>query len=257
MSRIDPIKEAQAVTALKETLISLGVELEEGGLAVTEDQKNQHNNNEKKTGFFEAVDTIMGWIAEDQAMVAAVKEQEAALKARRERFVKRVEINKALIEQAFLVADLPKVERPLGTLYLSNRAPKVIIETESDIPPKYWKPADPVLDQKLLADDLKARRAAMEAIPAEPGKARDAAIAAFQADFPDIPGATLSNGSRSLSIGPLDHGRRRQSGPAGRLLRPPARLDPSHGRQRLQPAGVRPILRGRPPGRPRPVPPPD
>lgn len=201
MSRIDPIKEAQAVTALKETLTLAGVAVEgHEGPILTDDEQLLLDSIEGETGFFEAIDRIMGWISEDQAMVSAIKEQEQDLKARRDRFAKRVETNKALIEQAFIVADLPKIERPLGTLYLSNRAPKVIIETESEIPAKYWKPADPVLDQKLLADDLKARRAALEAIPQEPGEARDAAIAAYQSEFPEIPGATLSNGLRSLSI---------------------------------------------------------
>lgn len=236
MSRLDPIKEAQAVTALKETLAALA--LGAGIEGLTEDTQLLLDSVEGETDFYEAVDRILERIADDNAMVAAVKEQEGNLKARRERFAKRAETNKALIEQAFLIADLPKVERPLGTLYLSNRAPKVVIETESEIPTQYWKPADPTLDQKLLGDDLKAKRdgleaiialppgargetvqafhqrfldsaghallqdrlGALDAIPPADEEARNAALALLRRDFASLPGATLSAGSRSLSI---------------------------------------------------------
>lgn len=226
MKPLDPIKEAQAVTALKESIAALG---EEGDISLLLDSV------EGETSFFEAVDAILAKIQDDKALIAAVDVQIADLKARKERFTKRAETNKALIEQAFIVADLPKVERPLGTLFLSSRAPKVLIETESDIPTRYWKPADPVLDGKALGDDLKAMRENVEALLGEPGEDRDAAISAFcqrfldhegakslrdhlavldtlQGDeraqlqdairqrFTSIPGASLSGGSRSLSI---------------------------------------------------------
>lgn len=200
MKALDPIKEAQAVKAIKATLEAIASRPVEGseGSILTEDEQLLLDTVEGETGFFEACDLIMEKIADDQAMVAAIRDQESNLKARRERFAQRVEIRKALIEQAFIEADLPKVERPLGTLYLSNRARKVIVETESDIPAQYWKAADPVLDQKQLLADLKARADALAKIPAEPGEARDLALTEFAEQFPQIPGATLSNGARSL-----------------------------------------------------------
>lgn len=190
MKPLDPIKEAQAVAALRTSLEALGA---------GDDEQLLIDSVEGETSFFEAIDKIMEANLEDQAITAAIDEQLSNLRARKERFKKRVETRKALMEQAFVAADLPKVERPLGTLYLSNRAPKVIIETEAEIPTRYWKQGDPVLDQKQLLEDLKSRAAALDAIPAEPGEARDAAIAALEA-LPAIPGATLSNGLRSLSI---------------------------------------------------------
>lgn len=190
MKHIDPIKEAQAAVALKESL----------GQLAQDDETLLIDSIEGETEFFDVVDAFLAEIAEDDAMCDAIDAQVSALKARKERFAKRSETRRSLIEQAWIVAELPKVQRPLATIFLSNRAPKVIVETESDIPPKYWKEADPVLDKKLLADDLKARRDALEAIPQEPGEARDKALADFAAEFPEIPGATLSNGTQSLSI---------------------------------------------------------
>lgn len=230
MSRIDPIQEAKAVTALKESLAALLGEGEDQDLVLLIDSV------EGETNFFEAVDRIMQRIADDNALVGAIDLQMSDLKARKDRFKKRAETNKALIEQAFLVADLPKVERPLGTLFLSNRAPKVIIETESEIPARYWKPSDPVLDGKALGDDLKAMRDGLELILTGAPEDRAETVAVFCQRFPDheqaqqlrdhlavldaaegeeerrnaeaalrhnfgsVPGATLSAGSRSLSI---------------------------------------------------------
>lgn len=185
--KIDPIKQAQAVTAIRTTLAALG---EEG------DEQLVIDTVEGETDFFEVVDAVLGRIADDTALVKAVEAQIGELNARKDRFKKRIETNKALLEQAFLEADLPKVERPGATLYLSNRAPKVIVETESAIPAKFWKPGDPKLDSKALLEALKERRAAIEALPEDPEERAQA----FAALPPEIPGATLSNGSRSLSI---------------------------------------------------------
>jgi hypothetical protein len=185
--KLDPIKQAQAVKAIKSSIAAIG---EEG------DDQLVLDTVEGETDFLEVVDAILARIADDGALAKAIDAQVSDLNARKERFKKRIETNKALLEQAFIEADLPKVERPLATVYLSNRAPKVIVETESDIPARYWKPGDPKLDQKALLEDLKARRAALEALPEDPAE-RAAAYAALP---PDIPGATLSNGTRSLSI---------------------------------------------------------
>lgn len=185
--KIDPIKQAQAVTAIRETLKAMGAQ---------DDEQLVIDTVEGETEFFEVVDAVLQRIADDGAMVTAIDSQISDLTARKDRFKKRIETNKALLEQAFIEADLPKVERPLATVFLSNRAPKVIVETESDIPAKYWKPGDPKLDSKALLADLKARREAIEALPEDPSERAEA----FAALPPEIPGATLSNGLRSLSI---------------------------------------------------------
>lgn len=68
---------------------------------------------------------------------------------------------------------------PTATLTLSTRAPGLIVTDEADIPAKYWveqpRPA-PKLDKKALTADLREENAA------------------------PIPGATLDNGSFSLTV---------------------------------------------------------
>jgi len=181
------MKQAKAVATIRESLRAMGAD---------DDEQLVLDTVEGETDFFEVVDQVLERIAEDGAMVKAIEAQVADLAARKDRFKKRIDTHKALLEQAFIEADLPKVERPLATAYLSNRAPKVIVETESDIPAKYWKPGDPKLDTKALLEDLKARREALEALPEDPAERAEA----FAALPPEIPGATLSNGLRSLSI---------------------------------------------------------
>jgi hypothetical protein len=176
MKMLDPILQAQAVTSLRESLTALG----EG-----DDVTLLLDMVEGETTFYEAVDRIIAQIADDLGMVDSIKLQIGNLSARSERFAKRAETAKALLEQAFVIADLPKVERPGATLFLSNRAPKAVIETESDIPARFWKTPEPVLDKRALLDDLKGRKDGLEAVlAAEPG-ARAEVIAVFAQRFLD------------------------------------------------------------------------
>lgn len=161
--RLDPIREAQAVKSLRESIAALDA-----------DDDLLADTIEGETSLFEAVDRLLSRMAENRAMVVGTDEAMADLAARKDRFVKRVEADRSLIEQAMMIAELPKLERPTATLSLSNRAPKVIVETEADIPAEFFKAPPPVLDKKSLADALKAGR--------------------------DVPGAVLSNAAPSLTV---------------------------------------------------------
>lgn len=186
MSRIDPIKEAQAAAALRESIAS--VDADDEALLI--------DTIEGETGLFEAIDYLLARMAVARAGLAGIETVKAELDARKARYTKRLETDRALIEQAMSVADLTSIERPAATLSLSARAPSLRVETESDIPSRYWKAGEPSLDKKALLADLKARAKALDALPSDP-EARAAALAALPAD---IPGATLSNGAPSLTI---------------------------------------------------------
>jgi hypothetical protein len=189
-----------------------------------------------ETEFFELVDRLLEQIADDGALAEAIDAQIDRLKARKDRLVRRAATARGVIEQAFLAAELPKLERPLATLCLSARPSKLVVETESDIPARYWRPGDPVLDKKQLTQDLKARQAELEALLAAPAAACEAAVAGFhqrflsdaeartlrgrlaglaaadspqaravaraalRRDFAAIPGACLANSAPSLTI---------------------------------------------------------
>jgi hypothetical protein len=110
--RLDPIKEAAAVQALRESLAAMGA---------GDDEQLVLDTIEGETGLFEAIDKLLLRMADSQVMVCGVEAVVAALEERKARFMKRIETDRALIEQAMMVADLEKIERPTATLSLVRR----------------------------------------------------------------------------------------------------------------------------------------
>jgi hypothetical protein len=162
---VDPIKEGEAVRSLRGALL---------GMDPGEDVQLLLDMIEGETSFCEALDKLLLAIAEDQALEGGALQAAEALTARAERFARRAETARALIEQAMLVADLPKLERPTATLSLVRRPPKLDVAEEADIPAEFWKLGDPKLDKKALLAALKDGRT--------------------------VPGACLSNCPPSLTI---------------------------------------------------------
>lgn len=162
---LDPIKEAKAAAALRESLQQLG----EGA-----DDELLLDTIEGETSLLEAIDRLLASIALDEGLAKGASAAAAEMTTRAERFEKRAESKRALIEQALFVAELEKLERPSGTLSLVRRAPKVEIAEEAEIPVEFWKAGEPKLDRKGLLAALKEGRA--------------------------IPGACLSNSAPSLTI---------------------------------------------------------
>lgn len=162
---IDPIKEAAAVAALRASLAQIGLDGDEEALDIA---------IEGETNLIEAIDKLLLQIAQDEALEAGALRAADDIKARAERFGKRAEAARAVIEQAFMVAELDKVERPTATLFLTRRGPKAEIAEEAAIPAEFWKAGDPRLDRKALLAALKEGRA--------------------------VPGACLSNCAPSLTV---------------------------------------------------------
>lgn len=163
MSRIDPIREAQAVASLRASIAALDAD---DGLLI--------DTIEGETSLFEAMDKIMARMTEDKALVVGIDQIIADLTTRKTRVETRIEHDRALIEQAMMTADLDKIERPAGTLSLTKRAPKLVVTDEADIPADFWKAGKPTLDKKALAEALK--------------------------DGATVAGAVLSNSAPSLTI---------------------------------------------------------
>lgn len=162
---IDPIKEAQAAAALIASLRQMG----EG-----EDEALLIDSIEGQTSLLEILDELLTQIAADQGLAEGARKSAADVAARAERFEKRAESARALVEQALMIAEIDKLERPAATLSLVRRGPKVEITEEAEIPAQFWKAGDPKLDRKGLLDALKNGDA--------------------------VPGACLSNSTPSLTI---------------------------------------------------------
>jgi len=160
---LDPTREAQAAKALRESVSAL-----DGDDTLLADMI------EGETGLFEIIDRLLQRISDNRATVEGIVAEEARLHQRRERYEKRVASDRALIEQAMMIADLPKVERPAATLSLTRRAATAVIDTEADIPAEFWKVGAPTLDKKALTAALR--------------------------DGLTIPGASLSNAAPTLTL---------------------------------------------------------
>ena len=157
-------RETEAVRALKASIGSLA----------EQDPDLLADMIEGETGLFECFDAMLAANAQDAAFAEACSRAADDMKARAARFEARIGARRALIEQAMMVAEVTKVERPLATLSLATRAPAVLITEEPEIPARFWKAGKPTLDRKAIGDALKA---------GEP-----------------VPGACLTNQAPSLTI---------------------------------------------------------
>ncbi len=156
--------ELEVIASLKDTLATLG----------HDDPDLLLDMVEGETSLFDIFDRMLMGNVFDASSIEACEIAIDTIKARMERFKKRIESRRAMIEQAMMIAELPKVERPLATLTIQARAAQVIITDEAEIPARFWKASDPKLDKKALSDALKAGE--------------------------DVAGATLSNKAPSLTI---------------------------------------------------------
>jgi hypothetical protein len=129
---------------------------------------------EGETSFLEAVDKLLEIIVEADALETGAKAAASAMNARADRFARRAERSRALLEQALTIADLKKVERPAATLLMAARAPRLIVSDESAIPSRFWEAPPPRLNKRGVAEALKA---------GEP-----------------VPGVSLSNAAPTLTV---------------------------------------------------------
>lgn len=167
---LDPLKEAQAVAALRASIAGLDA-----------DDELLADTIEGETSLFEVVDKLLDRMRDCDVTIEGIEAVAAGLAERKRRAEEAKKRDRAMLEQAMTIAGVEKIARPTATLSLSQRAPSVLITEESDIPARFWIAGDPKLDKKALAE---AVRAHVE----EPG------------EHEPIPGATLSNGAPSITI---------------------------------------------------------
>jgi hypothetical protein len=129
---------------------------------------------EGETDFLSILDQIMSGIADDEMMVEGIKSRQAELNERKERLSFRIEKRRKLVENALLMADLQKIERPEYTLSIRKGQQQLNVYDEGSIPQDYYKQPPPTLDRMLVRTALK--------------------------DGFDVPGASLTNGQPSLSV---------------------------------------------------------
>lgn len=129
---------------------------------------------EGETSVRELISKLVAEEGEDKSVLDGMGRFAESLGARADRIKRRIDTRRALICSALEIAELQSLETPTGKVSISKVAAKPIIQDEAEIPARFWKPNAPSLDKKALSEALKAGEA--------------------------IPGATLSNGSRTVTI---------------------------------------------------------
>lgn len=132
---------------------------------------------EGETNLVEALEAAVAEIDECEIVIVGLKAKEEAFEARRKQTEDRVERIRAVIEQAMMATEQYSMRLTTATISLTKRKAGLVITNEPDIPARFWveqeRPA-PKLDKRALAEALAANEA--------------------------IPGATLDNGSLSLTV---------------------------------------------------------
>lgn len=129
---------------------------------------------EGETNVRELIAALVAHEAEDLAVLEGISDLIKKLRDRCARLEGRINTRRALIASGMEISAIDKLETPAGTVSVKNVPPSVRVIEEADIPPRFWKPQAPKLDKKELLAALKAKEI--------------------------IPGAELSNGSRTIQI---------------------------------------------------------
>ena len=164
----DAAKEIEAVRVLREQISALA----------ERDEDFVRDTLEGETDLDGLVRQLVASIGEDEAHAAGLKGYRKDFADRQERIEGRAEAKRTLLVSALGIAGRPSVETDIGTVSLRPVAPKVIEIEAADIPAEFWKPQPPKLDSRALL----------------------AALKEAAADGRSISGATLSNGSQTISI---------------------------------------------------------
>lgn len=116
---------------------------------------------------------IMDRMQEAETMAFAIQKRINDLDARQKAFDRRGEAMRALALRVMTAAQLRKMQLPEATLSIRVNPPSVVIHDESEIPSEFTR-AEIKIDRAKIKEALKAGQI--------------------------VPGASLSNGSESLSV---------------------------------------------------------
>lgn len=150
--------------AAKNLLAALADQIDE------EDDEMIVDTVEGETSLLETIEKAIDDIALTEAMVIGIKAKEEEMARRRQRLSSRIERVKASIEQAMAMIQQDKLMLPTATLSVRPAPMKVVITDEQAIPSRFWKVPAPVLDRKLLRDELKSGVAILGAMAEDGGR---------------------------------------------------------------------------------------
>ena len=126
-----------------------------------------------ETELDELLTKLIAMIEDSNVLIDGTAIRMEELKARQDRFKRRIEAFRALIFKLMEAAEIKKRELPLGTLSIRAGTPKVIITDPLEVPVTFCR-------TEVSPDKKKIKEA-------------------LELGF-DVPGAVMSNGEASLSV---------------------------------------------------------
>lgn len=160
----DAVKEIEAAALLRAQIADLA-----GG-----DEEFVRDTLEGETDLDGLVSALVASIGEDEAHADGLKAYADKLAERRGQFEERASFKRTLIVKAMEVAGRPTIQCDAGTVSLKPVPPRAVPTEPADIPAEFWEPQPPKVNARALLAALKEGRA--------------------------VPGASLSNGSVTVSI---------------------------------------------------------
>ena len=139
-----------------------------------DDDDTMRDMIEGETSLHEMIERVVMSMDEDEMLVTGISSRIDELTQRKKRIEDRIGSKRAMVEQAMMIGEIDRLERPSFTLSLRKVPPKAEITDESLIPSVYWEAQPPKLNKRELLSALKDKK--------------------------DIPGAILGNGGITLQI---------------------------------------------------------
>ena len=156
---------------------------------------------EGETNLDEILNMLLDQEALDAAMVRAINATASTLADRKKRIEKRIETARTLMATGLEIAGITKFEGTSGTVSVSEKKPSVIVTDESELPSRFWKQPDPVVDKTLLNAAVYKRVEELQKIAMiEDVDQKLAAKELVDLAWPPINGVELGNGGVTVMI---------------------------------------------------------
>ncbi len=155
---------------------------------------------EGSTSLPEMVDAMVWADGVDESHVVGLDAYIKELQSRKERIKARMETRRTLLCTALEVSGQDRFDTSTGVITRRLAPVRCIVTEEADIPARFFIPQPPKLSLKDVGDALKARAKAIEALASLSPEAQAIERAYVDRDYPDVPGATLSNQAYTVSI---------------------------------------------------------
>jgi hypothetical protein len=144
---------------------------------------------------------LVAMITEDEASALGLKLYRNKISDRKKRLEERAKRLRVLLASVVNNLASRRFKNDLASVRVFDIEPSVIIDEEADVPFKFWKQAEPVIDLPAIRKHLNERRKLLDRLSECPTPAERAQrLTEIDGLFPDVPGCHLDNGDLSVAI---------------------------------------------------------